>query len=78
MQRVKNSNRCDCLLKSKEDTTDLSIHQCTVIYTYNCRVGLKQKFQIRYDWILSIRGISEKVSDSVGYGFGIRHISGKN
>ena len=70
MQRGNNSNRCDCLLKSKEDTTtDLSIHQCTVIYTYNCRVGLKQQFRIQDYQILSIRRISEKGLDSVGFRF---------
>jgi len=49
--------------KEKENTTtDLSINQCTVIQT--CRVGPKQKFQVRHDRILSIQRISEKVSDS--------------
>jgi len=45
-----------------------------VIYEKNFRVGPEQKIQIRRNRILSIRRISEKMSDSVGCGFGIRHI----
>jgi len=60
--------------KSKEDTTtDLSINRGTVIQTYfaviyknNCTVGLKQKFQIRHNRILSIRRISD-FGKSVGF-----------
>jgi len=81
---VNNYNRCDCFLKGKENTTtDLSTNRCTVIQAYfccnihnNCTVGPIQKCRIRHDRILSIRRISDfrKVSDSVGFGFGIRHI----
>jgi len=48
--------------KSKENTTtNLSINQCTVIQTINCRVGKKQKFRIwvQHDWILTIQQISD-------------------
>jgi len=44
-----------------------------VIYKNNCTVGLKQKFQIRRNRILSIRQISD-FGKSVGFGFGICHI----
>jgi len=46
-----------------------------VIYENNCTVGLKQKFQIRHNRILSIGRISD-FGKSVG--FGIRHIPTSN
>ena len=73
---MNNWNNCDCFQKSKETTTDL--HQ-SMYYLLFMKIIVKvdwKKCLIRCDWILSIRRISEKVPDSVGFGlaFGIRHI----
>ena len=77
---MNNWDNCDCFQKSKDNTTDL--HQSMycyyfVIYENNCRGGPKQKClnpsQSDFKCLSDFR-FQKKMLDSIGFGFGIRHI----